>query len=82
MQEHDPAKWTDKYIPESTKIKSLQIYYMIGNGQVGGLAFYDDADKQILFASRILKDNWAKEGHDAVKVITLDQEKIVGLRAN
>lgn len=44
---------------------------MRDNGEVSGLAFYNPSGTLILFQSKILRENWAKEDHDAVAEIVL-----------
>ena len=44
---------------------------MKDNAEVSGLAFYDESGTMLLFQSKILRENWAKEDHDAVSEIVL-----------
>ena len=56
---------------------------MKDNAEVAGFAFYDSDSQLKLFSSKILRENWAKEDHDAIKTIDLAQgERLVGVFAN
>lgn len=53
---------------------------MTDTAEVSGLAFYDKDGTLLLFQSKILRENWAKEDHDAISEITLSgNEKVVGI---
>jgi len=54
---------------------------MRDNGETAGIAFYNKEGEEILFASKILRVNWAKEDHDGIKTIELnDGERLLGIK--
>ena len=64
--------WHDKLVDEPTKIARIEVYFMKEDGEVWGIAFSDKEGNELLFQSKILRQNWAKEDHDAVKVIDVE----------
>ena len=55
------------------------MYYLKDNGELSVVAFYESLGL-ILFSSKILRENWAKEDHDAIKEIVLEKgERLVGI---
>jgi hypothetical protein len=78
--EEDLTVWTDQVIPNDAKIAKIEVYFMTDTAEVSGLAFYDKEGTLLLFQSKILRENWAKEDHDAISEITLSgNEKVVGV---
>ena len=68
-------------MPEGSQISRVEIYFMKDQGEVGGLAFYDKFGKELVFQSKILRQNWAKEDHDEVREFSISNgDRLLGLK--